>query len=99
MHVTGEIDFLTAPALRTAVSDGLARPALSALVVDLTGVTFLGCAGVTVLIDARLRIRERGGALVVVCPRGAAPRRILVLLGLDDVLTLVEDFDALDGVI
>ncbi|WP_084175363.1 STAS domain-containing protein [Actinokineospora spheciospongiae] len=100
VQVKGEVDLLTAPALRAAVSDGLTRlPSPAVVVVDLTGVTFLGCTGIGVLVDAGLRARERGGAMVVSCPGGTASRRIFTLLGLDGVLTLIENLDDLDGVI
>ncbi len=45
---------LTAPTLRAVLNDQLAAPP-SVLVIELTGVTFLGATGVGVLIDARER--------------------------------------------
>jgi anti-anti-sigma factor len=46
----GELDLLTAPALRTAIRAALDRPGI--VVVDLSGVTFLSSAGLDVLVAA-----------------------------------------------
>ncbi|MEJ3651678.1 STAS domain-containing protein [Actinomycetes bacterium KLBMP 9759] len=49
--VTGEVDALTAPELDSAVTD-TAAAAERLLVLDLTGVTFLGSAGLAVISTA-----------------------------------------------
>ena len=51
MHVVGEIDTLTAPLLRTKLDAQLAEAPL--LVLDLSDVTFLGSAGLAVLVAAK----------------------------------------------
>jgi anti-sigma B factor antagonist len=51
LHVVGEVDTLTAPVLRTRLDEHLAEVEL--LVLDLTDVTFLGSAGLAVLVAAR----------------------------------------------
>jgi anti-sigma B factor antagonist len=51
VHVVGEIDTLTAPVLRTRLDEHLAEVEL--LVLDLTSVTFLGSAGLAVLVAAK----------------------------------------------
>jgi anti-sigma B factor antagonist len=51
VHVVGEIDTLTAPVLRTRLDEHLSEVPL--LVLDLTEVTFLGSAGLAVLVAAR----------------------------------------------
>jgi anti-sigma B factor antagonist len=51
LHVVGEVDTLTAPILRTRLDEHLAEVEL--LVLDLGDVTFLGSAGLAVLVAAR----------------------------------------------
>ncbi|MGH3585407.1 MAG: STAS domain-containing protein, partial [Pseudonocardia sp.] len=51
MHVVGEIDTLTAPVLRSRLDEQVA--AVSLLVLDLSDVTFLGSAGLAVLVAAK----------------------------------------------
>jgi anti-sigma B factor antagonist len=51
VHVVGEIDTLTAPVLRTRLDEHLAEVEL--LVLDLSSVTFLGSAGLAVLVAAK----------------------------------------------
>jgi anti-sigma B factor antagonist len=51
MHVVGEIDTLTAPILRSRLDEHL--PETPLLVLDLTDVTFLGSAGLAVLVAAK----------------------------------------------
>ncbi len=50
MHVVGEIDTLTAPILRSRLDEQLAEVPL--LVLDMSEVTFLGSAGLAVLVAA-----------------------------------------------
>jgi anti-sigma B factor antagonist len=51
IHVVGEIDTLTAPVLRSRLDEHL--PTVRLLVLDLTEVTFLGSAGLAVLVAAK----------------------------------------------
>jgi anti-sigma B factor antagonist len=84
--VTGEIDMLTAPALdrRLAEStDGGHRR----VVVDLSGVTFLSSAGITILVQHTANAAERGVRLPIVAT-GTAVLRPLELTGLDTELDL-----------
>jgi anti-anti-sigma factor len=74
--VAGEVDLLTAPRLSRA----LARAREATTVVDLTGVTFLAAAGLTVLVAANEAAREQGRRFGVVGAAGTA-RRTLELSG------------------
>jgi anti-sigma B factor antagonist len=60
----------------------------TAVVCDLSAVTFLDSSGLGVLVGALKRLRERGGELYVV--PGTAGRRILELTALDRVIELHE---------
>ena len=68
----GEIDIATAPAIRrflmAAISGGDVH-----LAVDLSGVTFIGAAGIGVLVAAANRAREAGGGLSLLAPSWQVP--------------------------
>jgi anti-sigma B factor antagonist len=51
MHVVGEVDTLTAPVLRSRLDEQVS--AVRLLVLDLSDVTFLGSAGLAVLVAAK----------------------------------------------
>jgi anti-sigma B factor antagonist len=80
----GEIDVATAPAIRrllmAAISGGNAH-----LAVDMSGVTFLGAAGIGVLVTAAHRAREAGGGLSLLAPSRQV-RRLLGIFHLDAIL-------------
>ena len=79
--LVGELDALTAPALDAHVEACVARLD-GALVVDLTGLTYLNSRGIGALIQLDKRLREAGRPMRL---RGASPRfdRIFRFCGLD----------------
>lgn len=88
VHATGEIDLSTVQDFHQAIT--LARETVTApatVVVDLTGITFFGSAGVSALVQARHDCAHHEVSLVVM----ASPvvHRILRVTGLDGVLTTV----------
>ena len=80
----GEIDIATAPAIRrlllAAISGGDVH-----LAVDVSGVTFIGAAGIGVLVAAANRAREAGGDLSLLAPSPRV-RWLLDVLRLDAIL-------------
>jgi anti-anti-sigma factor len=80
----GEIDIATAPAIRrflmAAISGGDVQ-----LAVDMSGVTFIGAAGIGVLVATANRAREAGGSLSLLAPSRQV-RRLLDILHLDAIL-------------
>jgi anti-sigma B factor antagonist len=80
----GEIDIATAPAIRrllmAAISGGDVH-----LAVDMSGVAFIGAAGIGVLVAATHRAREAGGSLSLLAPSPQV-RRLLDILHLDGIL-------------
>jgi anti-sigma B factor antagonist len=80
----GEIDIATAPVIRrflmAAISGGDVH-----LAVDMSGVTFIGAAGIGVLVAAANRAREAGGSLSLLAPSPQV-RRLLDVLHLDAIL-------------
>ena len=84
LRVVGAIDLATAPQLRAAV-DAAIQAATRGLVIDLTGVDFLASAGMSVLVEAKQRLADKGFAVVADGPATARP---LKLTGLDEPLAL-----------
>jgi anti-sigma B factor antagonist len=89
VHVVGEIDTLTAPVLRTRLDEQVA--AVPLLVLDLTDVTFLGSAGLAVLVAAKDEADRRRHTLRLV-PGSRIVTRALEATGLLGI------FDIADGV-
>lgn len=85
LRVAGELDSLTAPRLHQALDQAVEeRPLL--LVVDLTAVEFLACAGLSVLVAAHRSAELRTCLRVVASHRATV--RPLRLTGLDQYLAV-----------
>jgi len=80
LEVDGEIDTLTAARLATGLDAVLDAGSAEdrAVVVDLSGVTFLASSGLAVLIHGARRVTERGARLHVVAATRAVSRPITV---------------------
>lgn len=90
LAVTGEVDMLTAPQLR---ADALRHlDAGGALVLDLSGVSFLGSAGLAVLVEASQQAKRRGAAFRVVAVERAVTRP-LAATGLGEVFSVFESVE------
>lgn len=83
--LTGEIDLVAAPEVRTYVSGALAGSPRR-LVIDLSSVTFIDSTGVQALVVANQTTRLLKVELVIV-PGPPQVMRILELAGLEDLLT------------
>ncbi|WP_405162055.1 STAS domain-containing protein [Nocardia sp. NBC_01499] len=85
LTIGGEVDAMSAPQLQSGIEDVLVdKPML--LVVDLSGVSFFGSAGLSVLLLAE-RAVAKGGLRVVASPQ---VRRPIEVTGLDEILDLFE---------
>ncbi|MEV0172802.1 STAS domain-containing protein [Streptomyces sp. NPDC050803] len=98
LHVSGELDLVTSPALRQRVHDAVAEGRRS-LVLDLSEVLFCDSSGVGVLIAARRLIRSCQGSLRLILPaRGAADgshvNRVLAALGVRRLFDVHPDLDS-----
>ncbi|MFI9814686.1 anti-sigma factor antagonist [Saccharothrix variisporea] len=94
---TGEIDMLTAPDLRADVLGRIGET--DTLVLDMTGVSFLGSAGLAVLVEASQQAKRRGTAFRLVAVERAVTRP-LAATGLGDVFSVygsVEEAVSADG--
>jgi anti-sigma B factor antagonist len=83
---TGDIDSLTAPALRSALLS-LLQPPCTRVMVDLDGATFLNSAGLTVLAEAH-HLAQAGGIVLGVRGGGRAVLRSLQFTGVGGLLTV-----------
>jgi anti-sigma B factor antagonist len=81
LSVTGEVDVASARELSRALVTALASSS-TGLVADLTGVTFLGAAGLAALLCAEQRAGARQAQFDLVCPQ-AELRRVITLAGLE----------------
>ena len=86
--VTGEVDLPVAPELHDALQEGLNDARTSAYVVDLTGVTFFGSTGLSVLLEAAQQAQRQGQLLRVIVGTNAVVTRPIEVTGLDQVLAL-----------
>ncbi|MGY2079835.1 STAS domain-containing protein [Modestobacter sp. SYSU DS0657] len=88
--VSGEVDSTTAPGLRGAILEVLARPGLDVVELDLSGVTFLDSAGLSVLATAHRTALAAGRTLRMRCGTARAVVRPLQITGLWDVFDVVD---------
>jgi anti-sigma B factor antagonist len=92
VELTGEVDLYTAPRFKQDLV-GVIEAGARAVVVDLSGVTFIDSTALGVVISGVKRMAEVDGQLVVVASSRPVVR-ILDITGLDKVLTIVADRDA-----
>lgn len=90
LRVCGEIDLGTVGTLRTAFDHALRSS--SRLVLDLTGVTFIGCAGLAALESFAKGVRDRGIDCAVAT--GTPVLRPMRMTGLDRELRVYSELDA-----
>lgn len=91
--VGGEIDLYTAPQLRNGLVEALEAGARR-LVIDMSRTEFCDSTGISVLLSAMKRSRDRGGDLELVAPKPAV-MKVLQVTGLDEVFVIHADLDAL----
>jgi anti-sigma B factor antagonist len=89
VQVTGELDLQTAPRLRDELV-ALVNGGITELVLDFAELDFIDSSGLSVLIMALKRLRERGGELRL---RSVPSRacRVLEASGLDRVIPMVAE--------
>ena len=88
-EISGELDIASASWLRETLLLAIRRHG-PAICVDLQGVTFLDCSGINALLATARRARLEGGRMRVTSP-SAPTRRVIGLLGLQNVLTSVDE--------
>jgi anti-anti-sigma factor len=86
VRIEGEIEFATAPRLRSALLD-LAQEGAVPVVLDLAGVTFVDSAGISLLIQAKKRLANTGSDLVLRTPQPNV-RRVLEISGVTELFVI-----------
>jgi anti-sigma B factor antagonist len=89
--VSGDVDLLTAPHMAAAVQR--AQESGKAVLLDLSGVDFLGSAGLSVLVQAARRAGDDHGRFAVLVTSHPVQRAIEVT-GLDAALSIFKTADA-----
>ncbi|GII32937.1 STAS domain-containing protein [Planotetraspora mira] len=89
VRVHGEIDIDTAGNLEHTLDAALQRAEVSRLEFDMSGVPFMDCSGIRVLLDAKRRLNKRGGTLTLI---NKTPQviRLLSILHLDPSLNPIK---------
>lgn len=87
LRLAGEIDPHTVSALTDALAPPLTDPAVSELVLDLAGVSFIDSSGLRALISADVELAARNASLVLRSP-SESTRRLLEITDLLDRLTV-----------
>jgi anti-sigma B factor antagonist len=86
LRLQGELDVCNADSLRQ-VLDGVLERASQTLIVDLAGLGFADCAGLSALVAARTRLAAQGHQLILINAQPVV-RRLLAVTGLDTVFCL-----------
>ena len=86
IRLSGEADLSTLGQLRDALNDQISGGARQ-LTIDLSGLRFADSGSIRALTEAHLTLKAQGGTLELVHPQPNVAR-ILVLLGIDQVLTV-----------
>jgi len=83
IHVRGEIDIATAGRLRDVIEPHMGPK--QTIILDLSEVDFMDSSALHVLVQARGRLTENGGSLILRNPSTAA-HRLLTVAGANDLL-------------
>ncbi|MFJ3913526.1 anti-sigma B factor antagonist [Streptomyces sp. 2132.2] len=92
LEITGDLDYASAPELRDVLAALALRPG-QRLVLDLSGMTFCDSSGITALISGHHHAHA-ADAQIALAGVPADTRRILRIVGLDQVFPLYADVDA-----
>jgi anti-sigma B factor antagonist len=90
--VLGEVDLATAPELEQALV-GVGDDRTGAVIVDLTGCTFLDCSGLRALVATRGRLERSNRRLGLVLPKPGM-LRIFQITGLDELFEIYPSLGA-----
>ena len=87
VEVAGEVDLSTAPRLKEVLDE--VAPVSGAVIVDLTGVSFMDSSGLNVLLQRREQLLgDHSGATVRLIVTQPSLRRLFEVTGLNDVFEL-----------
>ena len=87
LHISGELDIATSPQLRKHLVGLLEAPELMQIILDLAGLEFVDSTGVSLVVGALKRLRQRGGDMVLRSPQPSVGM-LLTIMGLDRIFTI-----------
>lgn len=88
VRVRGEIDLYTVPEFEHALNTGIERGG-SALIADLSNVSYLDSAGLSALLAAHKALSKRNSALcLVVSPGRSTVRRVMEITRIDNLVKI-----------
>ncbi len=94
VSVHGELDIATAPQLVEALETA-ARSGAEQVVVNLLGTSFIDSTGLTTLFRAHKQHESAGSGFAIVCgPDNIEVRRVVELMGFNEVFTIHESLAA-----
>lgn len=94
VNVRGELDIATAPDLVAALETA-SQQAPARVVVNLLDTSFIDSTGLTTLFRAHKSFEDRDGGFALVCgPSNIEVRRVIDLMGFDQVFTIHESLAA-----
>lgn len=91
LRVGGDIDLNSAPGLSARI-EAIQSRGVTAVIVDLGGVSFLDSSAIGVLVRAHQALTDAGGGLTVVSPRSAISN-VFRIARLDEVLPVVDSLE------
>ena len=95
LTIAGELDIATAPQVRAASATPVVVEA-DAVVVDLSGVTFMDSTGLALFLDLQRDLLARNRRLVIACPEGPA-RLLFDVTGVDQQVQLYPSREAAEA--
>lgn len=87
LEINGRVDALTAPDLRSRLTE-LIDDGAQRLLVDLSGVDFIDSAGLAALVKSMKSARSAGGDIELARPRSDSAYRVFELTKFDQVFTI-----------
>ena len=93
LSISGEVDVVRSPDLQEALQDAIGRVSgKGALIVDLSGVTYMDSSGVATLVRG-LQLSRKKGVQMVLCALQERVRSIFEIARLDTVFTIAGTLD------
>jgi anti-sigma B factor antagonist len=89
--VSGELHVSTAPTFSRRLNDAIGQ-GKTAVVLDLSGVTFIDSTGLSVLLNGLRRVTRRGGRMAIVCTNPTV-LRLFEITRLDTTFEIVRSRD------
>jgi len=88
-QLSGDMDMTSIGTLREPLLSTASKCKSPFLVVDLSRVSYIDSAGLSLLVETRKRLPEEARPLAIVLSKGKQPERVLKLVRFDSIMRLV----------